>query len=577
MPRLVDMGLCRKVATIASLLFFLLAAVFFHYAYLTAEHFQPWGAFYNDLGISLSALCLGYALIFLNVSRGESWVFRPKATVLFLLPCIPLLQYVGGLIYFSGDACLSALYLFSLASVYCLGLQFAALASARVLFHAFLVVLVSTGLFGSLVAICQWLHINPLGVWIMDIPPNGRIWGNMAQPNNFATYTSLSVCALYYWYQEKKVHTLLLLLMGLVLLFAIGLAQSRTSLLIFLLVLPWLWMHSRRQKSGVHWGVPLVLLALFFTWFFSMPEVSKLLLLQDERLMIRVPRANDARLAIWAQMLPATWQQPWLGWGWGQIMVAQMSVALNPHLAPLLAHAHNIFLDLVLMNGWPIGVALCFLLLYWLYQRLRFSYASGQHGAILAMMLAVFVHSQLELPHHYAYFLFPLAFLAGVVDFSYDKTQVRTLRHGNGLFFIHLTAMLLVLGLIFSEYKKIEQAHLKSRFESAGFVGLQKSDPTNGVLILTQLRSFIQFSESHPRENMSEAELLHAQKVAARFGARPVLFRYAMMLGLNHRYEEARQVLMKLKKLHSTEPFNEVQEAWSIMADKYPQLRQVTL
>lgn len=567
----------NKAATIGSLLFFLLAAVFYHYAYLTPEHYRPWAAFYSNFGICLALIFFGYGLFFLNFSINRTLVVRPWAAVLFLLPCIPLLQYIAGMIYFAGDAYLSALYLLAFAFCYCMGVNFAALPQARIFFNGLLVVMVSTGLIGSLVAIFQWLKINPVGIWITEVPPDGRIWGNMGQPNNFSTFTSLSVCALYYWYLERKLHAIPLLLMALLLLFAIGLAQSRTSLIIFLLVLPWLWLCSRQKKISVHWVVPFMLLVLFYVWFFSMPAISQLLLLSDaERQTIRAPEITDARLAIWAQLLPATFLQPWTGFGWGQVTVAQMEVALNAELAPFVAHAHNIFLDLILMNGWPMGAVLCLLLLYWLYQRLRFSFVSGQHGVILAMILAVFVHSQLELPHYYTYFILPLAFLAGVVDFSYNKSQVRTLRHGNGLFFIHITAMLLVLGLIFSEYKKIEQAHLKLTFESAGIVWTEKLAPTDRVLLLTQLTSFIEFAESRARENMSEAELLHAQKVANRFGYPPVLFRYALMLGLNHRYEEARQVLMKLKKLHPAERFKEAQEGWSIMADKYPQLRQVT-
>lgn len=120
------------------------------------------------------------------------------------------------------------------------------------------------------------------------------------------------------------------------------------------------------------------------------------------------------RFNIWTQMLLAVQQHPWLGYGWNQTSVAQMSAyALFP-TSEWTTSAHNVLLDLIIWNGVPIGTVMIAYFACWLFLNQQ----AKETISIIAIMMVctVLIHAMLEFPQRYAYFLLTCGFLLGVIQ-----------------------------------------------------------------------------------------------------------------------------------------------------------------
>ena len=109
---------------------------------------------------------------------------------------------------------------------------------------------------------------------------------------------------------------------------------------------------------------------------------------------------------------------PLLGVGFGQFAwrhFLQVSAA-DPAVAPgLFDHAHNLFLQLLAELGIFAGAALVITLVAWIAGVLREA-ASPERWWVLAVAAVAGIHSMLEYPLWYAYFLGAAALLAGFAD-----------------------------------------------------------------------------------------------------------------------------------------------------------------
>src|SRR4030095_12715500 len=76
-------------------------------AWLIPNHFPPWTSFYNDSAMALALVLLAGAHA-ATIARSPVPLF---AWVAIGLACIPWLQWLGGLVLYSGDAIVSSLYL----------------------------------------------------------------------------------------------------------------------------------------------------------------------------------------------------------------------------------------------------------------------------------------------------------------------------------------------------------------------------------------------------------------------------------------------------------------------------------
>ena len=127
---------------------------------------------------------------------------------------------------------------------------------------------------------------------------------------------------------------------------------------------------------------------------------------------------SGSRFRIWADALQLIAAHPLTGVGWGNFNFAwSLTPFPNRHTA-FFDHTHNLPLQLAVELGVPMALLICGLLLWALWQAwqraLAAEPAASAAGRCAVMMVVLIgLHSLLEYPLWYAYFLLPTAFVWG--------------------------------------------------------------------------------------------------------------------------------------------------------------------
>jgi hypothetical protein len=125
---------------------------------------------------------------------------------------------------------------------------------------------------------------------------------------------------------------------------------------------------------------------------------------------------SSSRFGIWANTLALIRAQPWTGVGFGEFNLAWTLSAFPGRPTAYFDHSHDLPLQLLVELGLPLGGLALTLLLWALWRALSgrpaAPDASAQRCAAM-FVLMIGVHSLLEYPLWYAYFLLPLAWVWG--------------------------------------------------------------------------------------------------------------------------------------------------------------------
>jgi len=543
-------------------------------AWLVPNHYAPWSSAWGDALAIVGLLLLLPIAALSAVSGGRiSWRLLGIAA---LCCAVLLAQFVSGKLVFAGDALVAVFYVgLWLAAVQAGGLM----AVPRVGHGSGLNAMTVTWLFAALlsvgVALVQWTAALSLGIYGAEMPPGGRPFGNVAQPNHLCTLCFLGLCGLLWLHQRHQVQGIAFwsgvgfLLLGMVM------TQSRTGWLQIALLVTWGLVMRTRAGLRISRAQLLALGGMCATGVLLWSPLCDALLLSAGR-SIGDQMQSGVRLPYWLSMLDAISREPLWGYGWQQVGVAQQRVALNhPSVGTMFEHSHNLVLDLLLWNGIPIGVLIVAVLVWWLISHIR-----ACHDAKVVWLLAalggVFMHAMLEFPLEYAYFLIPVGFAMGAID-TYSPAGRRSL-HVSRWTALPVTAL---LGVLFvgtaTEYLKAEENYRTLRMESARIGSANVVAPAPQLRLLTQLEAFLQFARTEATPGMSPEQVDWMRNVSERFGYPPVLFRYALAAGLNGQPEVARETLARICRIHEPQRCLEAKEGWATLRVQYPDLGDIAV
>lgn len=421
------------------------------------------------------------------------------------------------------------------------------------------------------VALVQWTGAFSLGIYGVDLPPGARPFGNVAQPNHLCTIAFMGICGAVWLYQRRLIGISSFWLAVICLIFGMVLSQSRTGWLqiawfgLFLIAIQG-WVNIRIRRLEVFF-----IIVFYFFLVSNFDKLSAGLLIPSAR-SISDQVQPGLRIPYWLSMLDAISREPLWGYGWLQIGVAQQTVALSySGFGSLYEHAHNFVLDVILWNGLLFGGFILALALLWIWQ-VR-SAALDRSIFWLAMALGgIFIHGMLEFPLEYSYFLIPVGLIMGAMSASQSE-------NGQLIFFARNVALLFLVGLsiafflIVKDYFTAEENYRQLRIESARIGTDRITSPAPDLLLLNQLEAFLRFARIEAKPGMSASELDFMKAVAERYGYPPVLFRYALALGINGKGEVARDILEKICRIHENQRCEEAVEGWRVMENKYPELK----
>ncbi len=286
------------------------------------------------------------------------------------------------------------------------------------LFAAFCWGWVVSGALNVAIAIVQVFWAGAIdGDWIAHSGFPGRAVGNLRQPNHLSSLLLWSCIAAAVLLQLGRLRARWAAALFAPFVFAVVLTASRTGLVSVLLLAVWGGLDRRlaRPVRGLLIAAPLVY-AVSWLGMAQWAAASAHSFGGTERLA--ETDISSSRFAIWRDTLALIRQQPWTGVGFGEFNYA-WSLTPSPHRpTALFDHTHNLPLQLAVELGLPLALLITGLLVWALWQGARRAWlASGELGtaqrSAMVMVLMIGLHSLLEYPLWYSYFLLPAAWAWG--------------------------------------------------------------------------------------------------------------------------------------------------------------------
>ncbi|WP_138512840.1 PglL family O-oligosaccharyltransferase [Rhodoferax bucti] len=497
-------------------------------SYLLPNHYAPWLSFHQE------ALAAFAFIVILPYYWGGEAINVPFGNILIFFAALPVVQYGVGIVDYFGDAIICALYFLGFYLVYMMGVRARWSVNLnikdKVLNSLFLGILFAS-LLSVGIALHQTLGLQRFSVWLVETPAATKAVGNLAQSNHLASLLFLGLVALDFLYKNKKINKYLLLIGQIYLSVGLAAAGSRTTFVVFLSIIVLALYYLRVHRVSLFPMVGRMAFALLMGYFFYY-EFIDYYHMRDPHTSVDVLTSMDSgrvRLAYINIALRAIKDAPILGYGVNQVVFLNEYVKGGEYVTYTYFNSvHNLFLDLFIWLGLPLGVFFVFSF----GRELRAIFLNGRSemGFILMTgVLVVFVHSMLEYPYRYAYFLLPIGFFMGYLRAKPDKSlsSMKLISQGGDrtFFVIGCFAVLAVLALIL-EYFPYESEWSDLAYREAK-IGNQPPRNLPSVYALTNLSSVTKIYRMHPSEYLDEDNFKDLKKVARHNPTGQILMRLA--------------------------------------------------
>ncbi|WP_260294960.1 PglL family O-oligosaccharyltransferase [Sedimenticola hydrogenitrophicus] len=508
--------------------------------WLLPNHTMPWTSFHQEAWISLAFLPLGLIGI---IKAPAKFPLDWFGCLLVTICTIPLIQFAFGEIAFFGSAWLSSLYLLGFLGAFFVG-RFWNLDHQWQIVDLLCLAIAVASVISVFLQLYQFFQLDGLRIWVIDTP--GRYpAANVAQQNQLATLLLLGVVSVFWARIRVKISWFLaapvLLLLGM----GLALTGSRTAGLGVAVIVAAFWYWGRLwTDKKIPWvallfAIYTLICAFLINWFYD--------ILQGDGGLVQsqISKAvSDPRITIWKLLTGALMERPLWGYGWGNVAEAHIFEALNyPPLHIVFSSSHNLFLDILLWCGIPIGGFIIISLVFWLYRQFR-RVNTAERAVSLCFLLVVGNHSMLEYPLQYAYFLLPVGAIAGALSVSRGGDAAIVWMRKR---YVVLMVLSLIVALVITiaDYFKVEHSYRLLRMEWAGLTLDPDAKPPS-VLALTQWNHVIKLARMSPRRGMSDDELEELRNVAL-YAHKPLDFRnISYSLVLNGRKPEGEIWLNRL-------------------------------
>jgi O-antigen ligase len=368
-----------------------------------------WGAWAMLLAVALprsahqalrrggpAALLGALLLVAASAFAAPVWAALPWSLALPALGMIAAAMLVAGLAAalqrsgLGGDA----------FAAFCIGLAVAGVASALVGFVQ--------------VYAPQWAD----GTWIAVSGLGDRAVGNLRQPNHQSSLLLWSMIATLWLAESGRLPRRLAPLLLLLLLAGVTLTASRTGMVGAGLLALWGLVDRRLSRAArvQLWLAPLAYWACYELYAVIAHQQAAVF---GGEVQLQKSDISSSRFGIWANTLALIAAHPWAGVGFGEFNFAWSLNAFPGRPIAFFDHTHNLPLHLAVELGVPLATLVIALLLFALWRAWRDSLSGAANDiamrrAALAMVVMISLHSLLEYPLWYAYFLLPAAFAFGL-------------------------------------------------------------------------------------------------------------------------------------------------------------------
>lgn len=339
-------------------------------------------------------------------------------------------------------------------------------------FTAVCIALVVAGVACSAIGLIQVFLPNlPDGDWIAPSAIPGRATGNLRQPNHLSSILLWSIVAAVWLGDRRILGRGVAAALAAVFVWGVMLAGSRTGAIGVLTLAVWGVLDRRLSRTGrfVLIAGPLVY-ALAWWATNQVLHPGQAAVGAAARFTGSGPFETYTRFGIWSNALALVAMRPWIGVGMGEFNFAWTLTPFAIRPNEFFDHAHNLVLQFAAELGVPLALVILALLAFATYRGLRNALDDGRalpasrlfastapgdrskpsgsmQRAAFMIVLLVGMHSMLEYPLWYAYFLLPTAFVLGLcVERSDPEAAEEADGEANVTRPFVLAAMLMMLG-----------------------------------------------------------------------------------------------------------------------------------
>lgn len=527
--------------------------------FLYFRHAYPLTTFYQEWGAAMLGLCAMPLLV-----TRRFWQ-QPEIPRIVLLPIgligLVLLQFAMGKIVYFSQALLFTLYFLWAALLMMLGRSLREEFGLPKLTSVLATILLLGAELSTVVGVIQHFHWRgPLDA-VISATTSPAVFGNMGQPNHFANYITLGLISLGLLQNRWKLGKWQMLLLAVPMLFVLVLSGSRSAGLYLLCLAGMAFFWKRRDSSNR----PLLYYSLFLLLGFGLMHlVVQIPFLSGQygsvttldRMMKAAAdlhssgAAGDSgvtersiRLHIWYEAWLMFKQFPLLGAGFGQFGWQHFLLGPSLHNTSILGlynNSHNLVMQTAAEMGVPGLIILFGTLTFWVKQA-RVTQHSVYQWWGYGLLTVLMIHSLLEYPLWYAYFLGVAALTLGIFDTTSFRLELRVTGR------LMVSAILLLgvisLGQVFIGYRNLEdltsmrQEALKNRDSLSNLLGLQKQ---------ALLQSYVEVAISSMIElrpdNLANVRELN-ENVMHFVPISSVVYREVLVLAMSGEQEAAQQQL----------------------------------
>lgn len=376
------------------------------------------------------------------------------------------------------------------------------------------------------------------------------VYGNLAQPNHFANYVALGLISLGLLYRQGKLKVGYVALLAAPLLFVMTLSGSRSSWLYLLMMSGLAWWYARRDKQQLALLRYSLLLLLGFGLMHlvvKLPFMAGVNGIDTMQRLFGEDANSSIRLYLWNEAVQIFMQSPLLGVGFGQFAWHhfQLVPSLHPaNIVGLYNNAHNVVFQLAAEAGIAGLMALSGALGVWLYGMRRATLGAAHWWAQAALGVLA-IHSLLEYPLWYTYFVAVAAILLGMLDETHYRLELRSIGR------MSLVAILL-LGLLTLVQLRIGYGQLEETLAIRPVSGnvAEARQRTRDGLIAVQSGSLLSpYAEVfmspyiEVNDNMLKEKLAMNTRMVRFIPTASVVYKQAYFLAQSGQLEQAKQVL----------------------------------
>lgn len=506
--------------------------------YLQPFHSAPWPSIIND---GLFVL-LGFLLIFDSIHRSKKYAFNLAVKEIILI--ISLTAYLLTTAYINNNNGFYP-YLIALISSY---LCYKTSINNKLLLNYLIIGIWLSSAATAILGIGQWLgtweQFAGRFVWMTDVDPGTRLSGNLAQANNAGTLLIWGLlCGLViagridslalHERSKAMIHGLMTSSMLLITI-ASALTQSRTTTLSFFIVSAITWKFRQICSKRV---LQTILVACFINVAIALflPLINTFLF--DAKLTAAYGGrglASDARLTAYDIFLNAILQKPFFGYGIGGTTTAFVEgIQKNTDLGVYFGHTHNIIIDLFVWLGIPVGLLIIFLIARF-YFRAWNKITSLDHLLIFLIISVAIIHSMLEYPLSYAYFLIPFSLFSGQFS-SFSNPDYAIHKNLIGVLLASLLTLFIACGI---DYFRLERDIRQSRVDIA-ITGKSHPIEKPEIVLLDELENANYVLRLDIKSDMNSTQLAILDKTAFQFPMKFYILKNIEALNFNNQMERA--------------------------------------